>query len=94
MTAATVGIEVTPLEGIDLDAAPPCSMTGNWHLFGLARFVGLSRLWKCGRPATHRVRVTCPVHGGRLVFLCARHVKVVKLGWAGRDHEGPGLRRS
>jgi hypothetical protein len=79
---STVEVEVTPLEGVDLDGAPPCMMTGNWHLLGLARFIGLARLRVCKRPSTHRVRMVCPVHGERLVFLCAWHVKVAKLGLA------------
>ena len=76
-------IEVTPLEEIDLEAAPPCSMATQWHLAGLSRLLGRGQRRHCGRPATHRVRVTCPVHGTMLKFLCARHLRILKLGWAG-----------
>jgi hypothetical protein len=84
VSAAATDVEVDPLEGVDLEAAPPCSMIRQWHLFGLARFLGLGKMRRCGRPSTHRVRVTCQVHGTRLVFLCSRHVPLVaKWGLAG-----------
>jgi hypothetical protein len=75
MPEATV--EVTALEGIDLEAAPPCSMITERRTLRLRW-----RRRECGRPATHRVKVTCPVHGTRLRFLCGRHLRVLKWGWA------------
>jgi hypothetical protein len=78
----SVEVEVVQLEGVDLDAAPPCSMTMKWLLFGLTALLGGGRVRLCGRPATHRVKVTCPVCGPRLVFLCRRHRNATKAGLA------------
>lgn len=73
-------VEITPLEGIDLDGAPPCDALEAWHLFGLARFLGLAGQRECGRPATHRVRITCPAHGTGTRFLCGRCLRYLNLG--------------
>jgi hypothetical protein len=86
-------VEVTALEGVDLDAAPPCD----------AWIVGWFSGWRrcperrCRRASTHRVRAVCPVHGPALRFLCARHVRLLK--WrtgacrtCGRDGVVSGVR--
>jgi hypothetical protein len=79
VTAPTVDVEVTALQGVDLEGAPPCDMKTGWRLFGL---LGRWVYRMCGRPSTHRVKVTCPEHGTRLRFVCERHLRFLKWGWA------------
>jgi hypothetical protein len=69
MTDLTV--EVVALDEADLDAAPPCEMITHWRW---------GKKQRCGRKSTHRVLVKCTVHGGRRRFLCARHMRVLRLG--------------
>lgn len=81
-------IEVVPLDEADLDAAPPCEGITSWRWLPGMRW----RWRRCGRPATRRVKVTCPVHGSALKFLCSPHLRVLKLGLAGCwtcDHGNP-----
>jgi hypothetical protein len=73
-----VDVQVSPLEGVDLEAAPPCEMKVGWRRFGL--FGRWMRPRQCGRPSVCRVKAVCPEHGVQLRFLCSWHLRVLKLG--------------
>lgn len=61
-------IEVTLLEDLDLEDAPPCEF-----------YPGLDR---CGKPSVVRVRVKCPCGANGLAFLCEACLEVLKTGGA------------
>jgi hypothetical protein len=72
----TTSIEVDQLEGIDLDSGLPCQAVGVLRLLGWVAHRSL-----CRRPATHRVRLTCSVHGLKVVFVCTRHARFAEKNW-------------
>jgi hypothetical protein len=52
-------LEITPLEGIDLEGTIPCQMLKPNPL-------------PCGKPATSRIHVRCACGNAGFVFTCAR----------------------
>jgi hypothetical protein len=72
----TASVEVDLLEETGLDSGLPCQAVRVLRLLGWAIFQR-----PCRRQATHRVRLTCSVHGLRVVFVCPRHAKEAERNW-------------
>jgi hypothetical protein len=69
-----VTTEVSPLEGIDLEGAPPCGVRDVASRRTVPTRSDLSRMIPCPRTSVCRVSTRCPQCGHcAVVFTCAFH---------------------